>query len=124
MYSVRKDTLKKRIYVKLAGFLEVEEAKRYAKEVVEAAESFHQQNAPFTLVADLTEMKTASKEVAEVLSGVQEATASKGLRKSAVLLPAEAVGSMQIKRYSRMTEVEEVQEYFSNLSEAEEFLDK
>ncbi len=124
MYSVKKDLQKNRIYATLKGMISPEEAKEYFDNFVKEIDYFYRQSTPFTVLADIREFKTSSQDVKQIFVDIQKISVQKGLIKSAVIMPESALSGLQGKTIAKESGVAGTERYFSNLSDAEKYLDE
>ncbi|HYM33869.1 MAG TPA: hypothetical protein VET48_00665, partial [Steroidobacteraceae bacterium] len=69
MFKVHADTARNRVYVTLAGFLSIEEAKRCGDETIAATQKL---KPGYDVVTDITDFKPGTQDVAKDIERVQQ----------------------------------------------------
>ena len=119
-YSLEIDKLKNRAYLTFTGFCsKPSDMPDFLDDVKKAAQGLRQ---AFTLLTDVTEMKTPPKDVAELHIKSQEIWIASGLSKTAEILPETTIEKLAVDRYSKITGMKK--EWFTNKNEAEVWLDE
>lgn len=119
-YSLEIDKLKNRAYLTFTGFCsEPSDMPNFLDDIKKAAQGLKQ---GFTLLTDVTKIKTPPKEVAELHIKSQEIWITSGLSKTAEILPDTAIAKLALDRYSKTSGMEK--EWFDNKNEAEAWLDR
>lgn len=96
MFEIKVDIIKNRIVATLSGFIQKEEAIKYAEEWKKAVDSFG--GAPFCIINDMRGYQPALLEVALILSNLTKYPMSKGMRKVAQIIDESQISKMQMKR--------------------------
>ena len=120
MYSIKADTRKNRLYIKLAGFLADDEIQNAADEVTRAIASL-QPN--MTIITDISEFKPVSPHSAVYIKDAQAAAFHKGV-KHAVSIVSNPIAGMQFKRTQREAGAKYEVLEASSVEEAERLLDE
>lgn len=114
------DLEKNRIYISIAGFMTVDEARELIEDYRRAIE---QCNPGFTVLADLSKYKPGKPEVQAILAEGPRMAGEAGCAKVArVVLGGNPLGAMQIDRIAQ-TESGYQARHFDNVAEAEAYLD-
>lgn len=117
MISIKYDRVKNRVYTVFEGMVKEEEANQYKKDMLEL---FHKVKAGCTLLVDATKASAHPPETVKIIQEVREAWKAK-LKKSAVIVNS-TVLKMQLNRTIKQIENSFEESYFSNLDEAEKYL--
>ncbi len=118
MYSVKHEIAKRRVVVKLSGFIQLPEMIEYGITLTTLLDKI-----PYkvNLLVDALENKVMPKDSVEELNRIRELNKS-NLIKSAVVLDNELL-TAQTKRTFSKVNVEWEEQYFKTIKEAEEWLD-
>lgn len=116
--TIRVDASKNRIYLKLVGFHDMEEAERMRDLYKEA---IAQCQPGFTVLADVTKYKPGSDEVQGVHAEAIKAAEEAGVSRVARLVGEMPLGGMQISRIAS-SEGHYEAAHFESFAEAEKFL--
>jgi hypothetical protein len=96
MFKVEVDRSKNRITGVLSGYIDKEEALKYAEEWRKAVDSFG--GKPFCVINDMRSYKPASSEVAGVFEDLTKYSMSKGMKKIAQIVDESVVSKLQMRR--------------------------
>ncbi|RPJ63375.1 MAG: hypothetical protein EHM12_02460 [Dehalococcoidia bacterium] len=119
-YSVSVDSKKNRMYITVVGFwASPADVPNYIDDVKKAAAAITK---GFTIVTDLTQMKTPAPEIGPIHEQAQKVLIGAGLKKTAEILTADAIAKMVMDRYSKASGMEKM--IFHDKAEAEAWLDK
>lgn len=118
-YSIEADGSKNRIYLTIKGFWQdINQIKGYLDDIKNAANSV---NKGFTILSDLTTMKTPTQEIGELHVKAQQVLVDAGLSKTAEVHPASTVTQLSLKRFSEESGMQKG--LFPTREEAEKWLD-
>ena len=118
-YTVKINKLKNRAYLIFTGFCsKPSDMPNFLDDIKKAAHGLRQ---GFTLLTDVTKIKTPPKEVAELHVKSQEIWIASGLSKTAEILPDTMVAKLALDRWSKTSGMEK--ECFDDKNEAEAWLD-
>jgi Fe-S cluster biosynthesis and repair protein YggX len=117
LVPVRYDSLKNRVYTVFEGTVKEEEALQYKKDMLELLPKI---KTGCTLLVDATKASTHPPETVKIIQEVREAWKTK-LKKSAVIVNS-AVLKMQLNRTIKQIEDSFHESYFSDIDEAERYL--
>jgi hypothetical protein len=95
MYKVHADTVRNRLYITLAGFLSLEEAKRCGDETIAATRKL---KAGYDVITDITDFKPGTQDVAKDIERVQRHFKDSGARLGVRIVGQNAPSSMQFAR--------------------------
>ena len=95
MFKVDVDKLRKRIVAVLTGFVQEEEALKYAEEWKKAVDSFG--GTPFCVINDMRGYRPAVSEVTTILNDLTKYSMSNGMRKVAQIIDESVVSKMQMR---------------------------
>jgi len=119
MFDVKYDQKKNRVYLKLEGFVKLEEAIAF-REACEAAHKKQKPGASFLM--DARNLKTLPQDSLEEVQKTRSSAVKHGTSTGATVMD-ESILTMQSKRTSK--KVDGFKEaYFSDIYEAEQFLNK
>ena len=119
LYLIEADRTKNRAYLTFTGYCaDPSEMPNFLNDVKKATQGLGQ---GFTLLTDVTGMKTPSKEVAELHVQSQTLWVTSGLSKTAEIMPASAIAKMAVDQYSKTTGMDK--KWFNNQADAEAWLD-
>jgi hypothetical protein len=118
-YTMEVDTVKNRLYLKIIGFWsDPSLVPNYLADIKKAAQAL---TIGFTVLTDLTEMKTAPQEVGELHARAQKILVNFGLKKTAEIVPGSVILKMQVKKFGKISEIQK--EQFHSAEEAEAWLE-
>ena len=118
-YSLEIDMPKNRAYLNFTGFCsKASDMPNFLDDVKKAARGLKR---GFTLLTDVTEIKTPPKEMEELHVKSQQIWIESGLSKTAEILPASTIAKLALDRWSKTTGMEK--EWFDNKDAAEAWLD-
>ncbi len=118
--TIHYDARKNRIYLKMVGFHDVEEAKRLLNLYREAASQCRK---GYTVLADVSEYKPGTDEVQKIHAEAAHIDAKAGVKKVARVVGHAPLGGMQIARISKKEGGYE-SAHFETFQEAEAYLDE
>ena len=114
------DKLKNRAYLTFSGFCsKPSDMPNFLDDVKKATQGLTR---AFTLLTDVTKLKTPPKDVGELHIKSQEIWIQSGLSKTAEILPETTIEKLAVDRYSRITGMKK--EWFTNKTEAEAWHDE
>ncbi len=119
MYKIYYDNKKNRIYGVLEGLMNFNEARDYIKAL---KCEIDKATVGFTALFDNRNLDILPEECSEIIKGVKEYAASKGLAKSAIVVQS-AIQKMHLKRIFGNIAIGRPEVCFSTVEEAEIFLD-
>jgi len=120
MYSIKADTRKNRLYLKLNGFLADDEVKKAGEEVIQAIARLQPD---MTIITDISEFKPTSPSAAVYIKDAQAAAFQKGV-KHAVRIVKNPIVNMQFNRTQREAGAKYDVLEASSVEEAEQLLDR
>jgi hypothetical protein len=120
-YSARPDASRNRLYIKLAGQLDVPTATAAANLCVQAAKALRP---GFDIVNDVSEMKPSSDAASAIISRAQGEIAKLGPRHVVRVVGAAKVAAMQMSRTAREANVGHTAYTVATAAEAEALLEK
>ncbi len=117
MFQVKHEIAKRRVFVKLAGFIQLPEMIQYGNQLTELLNKI-----PYKvfLLVDALENKVLQQETISELNSIRERNKS-NLLKSAVVLDNEVL-TRQTERTYKQVNVEWEEQYFKTIAEAEKWL--
>ena len=119
LYVLENDSSKNRAYLTFTGFCsKASDMPNYLDDVKKTAQGMKK---GFTLLTDVTKIKTPPEEVEELHVQSQQIWIESGLSKTAEILPASSVAKLALDRWSKTTGM--VKEWFDNKDAAEAWLD-
>ena len=119
-YSVSVDSNKNRMYLTVVGFwASPSDVPNYIDDVKKASAAVTK---GFTILTDLTQMKTPAPELGPIHEQAQKSLINAGLKKTAEILSDDAIAKMVMDRYSKASGMEKM--VFNNKHDAEAWLDK
>jgi hypothetical protein len=117
MYKVHADIARNRLYITLAGFLSLEEAKACGDEAIALSKKL---KAGYDVLTDITEFKPGTQDVAKDIERVQAHFKNSGARRGARVVGQNAASSMQFNRTGKAAGFSAVN--VATLADAEKFL--
>jgi len=118
MYKLRSDVSKNRLYVQLEGLFTLEEMKRCVDETI--AESRKLKHG-YTVVTDISQLRTPSQDVATEIERVQAHFVASAVAHGARVVGESVITGMQFRRTSVQAGYPSIN--VRTLAEAESFLD-
>ena len=95
MYKVHADTARNRLYITLAGFLSLDEAKTCGDDAIVATRKL---KSGYDVITDITDFKPGTQEVAKDIERVQLHFKNSGARRGVRIVGQNAPSSMQFSR--------------------------
>jgi hypothetical protein len=119
-YTILVDTIKNRVYLTVKGFWK--SATVVPNYVVDIRQATHDVSSGYTLLADVSQMKTPPPEVANLHMEAQKICVDEGLKKTAELVEKSFALKMPLDRYSKASKM--TKRIFTSKEEAETWLDE
>ena len=117
MYKVHADTVRNRVYITLAGFLSLEEAKKCGDETIALTKKL---KPGYDVITDITEFKPGTQDVAKDIERVQQHFKSSGARRGVRVVGQNAPSSMQFSRTGKSAGFDAIN--VATMAEAEKVL--
>ncbi len=118
-YTIETSTTLNRIYITVKGFWQNKTtAPDYLKDIERATRDV---TSGFMIVADVTQMKVAPKEVGEIHMHAQRIMVAAGLKATAEVLPEDVLAQYALKRFSEESGMKKGS--FKSKEDAEKWLD-
>ncbi len=119
-YIIETDPLKNRLYLKISGYWkECSEVPHYIEDLKRATKGL---NRGYTILSDVTLMKTPGKEIVGLHTEAQKVVMFGGLKKTAELVSRDTIAKMAVNRFSQESGMQKGT--FASKSEAEAWLDE
>jgi hypothetical protein len=117
--DIRADTLKNRLYLRLAGSMSDEDAKKVAERILAELPKL---KPGFAVINDISELKPASEAASEQLKRAQAASAKAGLKRVIRVMGKQSITNLQWNRTLRDAQGMNA-EVVGSVAEAERLLD-
>ena len=118
--DIRADALKNRLYLRLAGMMSDEDAKKVADKILAELSKL---KPGFAVINDISELKPASEAASEQLRRAQAASVKAGIKRVIRVMGKQSITNMQWNRTLRDTQGINA-EVVGSLEEAERLLDQ
>lgn len=119
-YTIFIDTRKNRLYLTLFGFWKSRSVVPTFK--MDMRKAVRQLTRNYTILTDVTQMKTPPPDVAALHTEVQKMLMTEGLKKTAEVLGKDVIAKMAVERFSRKSGMNK--EMFDDKRKAEKWLDE
>ena len=118
--EIRADSIKNRLYLRLAGMMSDEDARKVAEKILAELPKLRP---GFAVVNDISELKPASEVATEHLKRAQAASAKAGVKRVVRVMGKQSITNMQWNRTLRDTQGMNA-EVVASLEEADRLLDR
>ena len=119
-YAIEVDESKNRVYLTITGFWrDQSDVPHFLDDMKEAAQHV---SSGFTVLTDVTKMKTPPPAIGEIHVQAQQIFVQAGLDKTAEILPQAAISNIALGRYAKKSGMEKGS--FATPEEAEAWLDE
>jgi hypothetical protein len=118
-YSIKADPIKNRLYLRLAGMMMDDDAKKVADTIVMEIKKL---KPGFAVINDISELKPASEVASEHMRRAQDASAKAGVKRVIRVMGGKTITNMQWNRTLRETQGINA-EVVATVAEAEKLLD-
>jgi hypothetical protein len=119
-YSIQVDKDKNRMYLTLIGYWKNHSVvPNYVADIQKATQELSR---GYTVLTDVTQMKTPPRELADLHTEAQKVIIATGLKKTAELVGQDVIAKMALNQYSNQSGMQKG--IFGNKEEAEAWLDE